>query len=97
MFTDNKSLLDVIKLAKYVTVKRYQFDTVALKESLLPNEPHSVKWIISKKRLADVFTKQVANSYLLIKAINDGCIPLPKIRSRAWGQSTPLMIVPLNA
>ena len=63
-----------MKSFKYVNEKRLSTGIVALKEYISENQTLTVKWINSKKQLANVLTKQGANSYMFLKLLNNGCL-----------------------
>ena len=63
-----------MKSFKYVNEKRLSTGIVALKEYVSENQTLTVKWINSKKQLANVLTKQGANPHMFLKLLNNGCL-----------------------
>ena len=70
ILTDNKSLYDAIRSNKYVQNKRLGIDIRAIKENLIKQEIHKIKWINSTQQLADVLTKSGANTSLLLNVLS---------------------------
>ena len=64
ILTDNKSY-DAIQSNKYVQNKRLRIDIGPIKETLMKQEIHKIKWINSTQQLADILIKSGANTSLL--------------------------------
>ena len=69
ILTDNKSCDDAIQSNKNVQNKRLRIDIGAIKETLMKQEIHKIKWINSTQQLADVLTKSGVNTSLLMNVL----------------------------
>ena len=75
ILTDNKSY-DAIQSNKYVQNKRLRIDIGPIKETLMKQEIHKIKWINSTQQLADVLTKSGANTSLLLNVLRKGTLSM---------------------
>ena len=71
--TDNRSLVEALHSTKSTEEKRLRVDIAAIKEAIENNE-FKIKWIGKDYQLADVITKQGADSSLLIHILRTGCM-----------------------
>ncbi|XP_057296123.1 uncharacterized protein LOC130625058 [Hydractinia symbiolongicarpus] len=69
--TDNKSLFEAAHSTKSLEDKRVRVDMASLRQSINQKEIE-LKWISTKHQLADVLTKQGANSTLLMDVLQSG-------------------------
>ena len=74
ILTDNKSCDDAIQSNKNVQNKRLRIDIGAIKETLMKQEIHKIKWINSTQQLADVLTKSGVNTSLLMNVLRKGTL-----------------------
>ena len=70
--TDSKSVVDGLKSNKPVSEKRLRFDMNSIKEAIQESQLKCVKWVDTKKQLADSLTKQGASPHHLYEAISKG-------------------------
>ena len=76
LFTDSKSLINGIKSNKPVSEKRLRFDVNSVKEAVQNHQLQSVKWIDSKRQLADMLTKQGASCHAFYEVVMKGKLKL---------------------
>ena len=76
LITDSKSVIDGLKSSKPVSEKRLRFDINSVKEALQENQLQCVKWVDTKKQLADSLTKQGASPQNLYETIVKGKLNL---------------------
>ena len=67
--TDNKSAYDAINSTTVVEEKRLRVDIAAIRECVRNNEVE-VQWVSKENQLADVLTKQGADSTKLLKVLS---------------------------
>ena len=72
MFTDSKPLFESIYSTKQVDRKTIRHVIQMMKDSLARGEVQGFHWIDTKKMLADVFTKDSADSDLIKKVLKEG-------------------------
>ena len=70
--TDNQSLVDALKSSRYVSDKRLRIEIGIVKEMVENKQINKIRWIESKKQIADIFTKKVV-SVNLLKAVLSEC------------------------
>ena len=69
--TDNRSLVEAVHSTKSTEEKRLRVDIAAIKEAI-ENKEIEIKWVEKQYQLADVFTKQGADSSLLLHVLRTG-------------------------
>ena len=70
-YTDSKTLVDNSVSDKLVDDKRLRDEIACLKETLKLDNV-SISWVDKKVQVADVLTKSVASSALLLNTLNKG-------------------------
>ena len=78
ILTDSKPLCDAIQSNKFVQNERLRIDIDAIKEPLMKQEIHEIKWINSTQQLADILTKTGANTSLLLNVLRKGTLSMQK-------------------
>ena len=68
--TDNKSAYQAINSTTAVEEKRLRVDIAAIRECVRNNEV-SIEWVSKENQLADVLTKQGADSTKLMKVLRE--------------------------
>ena len=76
LYTDSKSLFDVITKNSVTTEKRLMIDVRSVREAYVNMELNNVAWIRSEYNPADALTK-VKDNLVLTKAIDEGFITHP--------------------
>ena len=71
--TDNLSLVEALHSTKSTEEKRLRVDIAAVKEAV-ENKEFIVRWVEKRFQLADVLTKQGADSSLLLQVLRSGNI-----------------------
>ena len=74
MYTDSKPLFESIYSTKQVDRKSIRHVIHMMKDSITRGEVQRFHWIDTKKMLADVFTKDSANSDLIKKVLEEGSL-----------------------
>ena len=69
--TDNRSLVEALHSTKSTEEKRLRVDIAAIKEAI-ENKEIKIKWVEKHFQLADVLTKQGADSSLLVHVLRTG-------------------------
>ena len=97
-YTGNKSLIDVIQLAKYVNNSRLRIDMSVLKEIILEKYVSKVEWLLSTKQLTNSLTKQRAcamSQLLCYRRVNYNPQCKDPTKKKLWtqGQSTSMTVL----
>ena len=74
MFTDSKPLHESLYSTKQVDRKSIRHVIQMMKDSIERGEAHQFHWIDTKNMLADIFTKDSANSEVIRKVLEQGSL-----------------------
>ena len=72
LLQDNQSSVDALKSSKYVSDKRLRIEIGIVKEMVENKQIGKIRWIKSKKQIADILTKKGV-SVNLMKAVLSEC------------------------
>ena len=74
VYTDNRSLYDILNSTNAVSEKRLRVDIAMIQENILDNQA-TIHWLTTTEQIANVLTKDGVSSEFLFKNLNTNKLP----------------------